>query len=89
MNCGYTVRRRPIVTIEHLIGNPTPEIQWYHFEPPSVTPNIASAPPCGILAHFGPFQVVGPLLSLDRRLGIRCRLTSVIRRVVTSLSDVH
>jgi len=33
--------------------------------------------------------VVGPLLSLDQRLGIRCQLTSVIRRVVTSLSDVH
>jgi len=33
--------------------------------------------------------VVGPLLSLDQRLGIRCRLTSAIRRVVTSLSDVH
>jgi len=33
--------------------------------------------------------VVGPLLSLDPRLGIRCRLTSAIRRVVTSLSDVH
>jgi len=33
--------------------------------------------------------VVGPSLSLDQRLGIRCRLTSVIRRVVTSLSDVH
>ena len=31
--------------------------------------------------------VVGPLLSLDRRLRIRCRLTSEIRRVVTSLSD--
>ena len=31
--------------------------------------------------------VVGP--SLDQRLGIRCRLISVIRRVVTSLSDVH
>ena len=33
--------------------------------------------------------VVGLSLSLDQRLGIRCRLTSVIRRVVTSLSDVH
>ena len=33
--------------------------------------------------------VVGPSLSLDRWLGIRCRLTSAIRRVVTSLSDVH
>jgi len=33
--------------------------------------------------------VVGPSLSLDQRLGICCRLTSVIRRVVTSLSDVH
>ena len=33
--------------------------------------------------------VVGPLLSLDQRLGIRCRITSAIRRVVTSLSDVH
>ena len=32
--------------------------------------------------------VVCPLLSLDQWLGIRCRLTSVIRRVVTSLSDV-
>jgi len=28
-------------------------------------------------------------LQLDQRLGIRCRLTSAIRRVVTSLSDVH
>jgi len=37
------------------------------------------------LAHL----VVGPLLSLDQRLGIRCQLTSVIRCVVTSLSDVH
>ena len=26
---------------------------------------------------------------VDQRLGIRCRLTSVIRRVVTSLSDIH
>jgi len=33
--------------------------------------------------------VVGLSLSLDQRLGIRCRLTSVIRHVVTSLSDVH
>ena len=33
--------------------------------------------------------VVGPSLSLDQRLVIRCRLTSVIRRVVTRLSDVH
>ena len=33
--------------------------------------------------------VVGPSLSLDQWLGMRCRLTSVIRRVVTSLSDVH
>ena len=33
--------------------------------------------------------VVGPSLSLDQWLGIRCRLTSVIRHVVTSLSDVH
>ena len=33
--------------------------------------------------------VVGPSLSLNKRLGIRCRLTSVIRRVVTSLSDVQ
>ena len=33
--------------------------------------------------------VVGHLLSLDQRLGIRCRLTSAIRRVVTSFSDVH
>ena len=33
--------------------------------------------------------VVGPSLSLDQRLGIRCRLTSAIRRVVTSLSDAH
>ena len=33
--------------------------------------------------------VVGPSLSLDPRLKIHCRLTSVIRRVVTSLSDVH
>jgi len=33
--------------------------------------------------------VVGPLLSLDQRLRIRCRPTSAIRRVVTSLSDVH
>jgi len=32
---------------------------------------------------------LGPLLSLDQRLGIRCRLTSAIRRVVTSLSDVQ
>jgi len=32
--------------------------------------------------------VVGPSLSLYQ-LVIRCRLTSVIRRVVTSLSDVH
>jgi len=32
--------------------------------------------------------VVGPSLSLDRRLGIRCLLTSVIRRVMTSFSDV-
>ena len=32
---------------------------------------------------------VGLSLSLDQWLGIRCRLTSVIRRVVTSLSDVH
>ena len=33
--------------------------------------------------------VVGPLLSLDQRLGIRCRLTSVTRRVVTSRSDIR
>jgi len=33
--------------------------------------------------------VVGPSLSLDQQLGIRCQLTSVIRHVVTSLSDVH
>ena len=33
--------------------------------------------------------IVGPSLPLDQRLGIRCRLTSVIRCVVTSLSDVH
>jgi len=33
--------------------------------------------------------VVGLLLSLDQWLGIHCRLTSVIRCVVTSLSDVH
>ena len=33
--------------------------------------------------------VVGPSLSLDQRLGIRCQLTSAIRRVVTSLSDIH
>jgi len=33
--------------------------------------------------------VVGPLLSLNQRVGIRGRLTSAIRRVVTSLSDVH
>ena len=32
--------------------------------------------------------VVGPSLSLDRRLGICCRLTSVIQCVVTSLSDI-
>jgi len=37
------------------------------------------------LAHL----VVGHSLSLDQRLGIRCRLTSVIRHVVTSLLDVH
>jgi len=33
--------------------------------------------------------VVGPSLSLDRRLGIRCQLTSMIQHVVASLSDVH
>jgi len=33
--------------------------------------------------------VVGPLLLLDQWLGIRCRPTSVIWRVVTSLSDDH
>ena len=33
--------------------------------------------------------VVGSSLSLDQRLWIRCRLTSVIWHVVTSLSDVH
>jgi len=33
--------------------------------------------------------VVGPSLSLDKRLGIRCQLTSVIRRVMTSLLDIH
>jgi len=33
--------------------------------------------------------VVGPSLSLDQRLGIHCRLTSVIRRVVTSVLDVQ
>ena len=30
-----------------------------------------------------------PRETMDQRLGIRCRLTSAIRRVVTSLSDVH
>ena len=33
--------------------------------------------------------VIGPSLLLDWRLGISCRLTSVIRHLVTSLSDVH
>jgi len=33
--------------------------------------------------------VVGSSLSLDQQLGIHCRLTSVIRRVVTSRSEVH
>ena len=33
--------------------------------------------------------VAGPSLLLDQRLGIRCQLTSLIWRIVASLSDVH
>jgi len=42
-----------------------------------------------LVPRYQAHLVIGPLLSLDQRLGIRCRLTSVIRRVVKSLSDVH
>ena len=44
MHCGQTVHPRPIVTMEHLIGNPTPGIQWYNFRPPGVTPNRGMGP---------------------------------------------
>ena len=44
VHCGQTVHPRPIVTMEHLIGNPTPGIQWYKFRPPGVTPNRGMGP---------------------------------------------
>ena len=45
VHCVQTVHPRPIVTMEHLIGNPTPGIQWYNFRPPGVTPNRGMGPP--------------------------------------------
>jgi len=44
VHCGQTVHPRPIFTMEHLIGNPTPGIQWYKFRPPGVTPNRGMGP---------------------------------------------
>ena len=64
-----------------------PEIQWYHFQLHSMTPNMVSGSTFEIVAHF---QILLPLLCCVNHVVIRCdrgKLVTFITEVCLQLSN--
>ena len=83
------------VTVRRCQQHKTPQYTWFIVLRQPRTSPVVSDYALPVVTNFlcrvtnAAHLIVGPSLSLDQWLGNRCRLTSVIRRVVTSRSDVY